>query len=354
MSLKICFICKTSYTNKDLLKDRFGRLYHLPIQLAELGAEVLVLCIDYRGKVKRSLKVGSVEFKSLPFGVFSALGAVKSISQEVKSFGANVIIGSGDSHIGAFGSMLAKKIGAKSVFDVYDYYPSFRTNHIPGMRSLFAKAVKEAHLVTCASKALVTKLKCDNQSILLVNNGVDLELFKPYGTHNENSGGTMPTIGYFGSITSSRGPILLDACRILREKYYPDLRLLLAGPVFNIELKERWIDYRGVLPQGEIPKLIYECDVVTLPYMTDDFNSHSGACKISEYIACQKPIVATAIADHVEIFSDVSESLSEPNAIKFSEAIRNQVEEPQVAILNDNFLWSEIAKTLFSSLKKLF
>lgn len=37
-TMNIHLLCKRYYTNKDLLNDRFGRLYHLPVQLAQLDA----------------------------------------------------------------------------------------------------------------------------------------------------------------------------------------------------------------------------------------------------------------------------------------------------------------------------
>lgn len=58
--MNIHLLCKRYYTNKDLLNDRFGRLYHLPVQLARLGAEVSVTAIDngiqssFRGSLEHS------------------------------------------------------------------------------------------------------------------------------------------------------------------------------------------------------------------------------------------------------------------------------------------------------------
>ena len=49
--MRIYLICKRYYTNKDLIKERFGRLYHLPKEWAANGAEVWVNAIDYREKL---------------------------------------------------------------------------------------------------------------------------------------------------------------------------------------------------------------------------------------------------------------------------------------------------------------
>jgi hypothetical protein len=44
--MKIHLLCKRYYTRKDLIRDRFGRLYHLPVQLSRLGLQVSVTAID--------------------------------------------------------------------------------------------------------------------------------------------------------------------------------------------------------------------------------------------------------------------------------------------------------------------
>ena len=56
--MRIHIICKRYYTNKDLIENQFGRLYHLPEQLVKYGAEVWVNAIDYRNK-DRNKRSGS-------------------------------------------------------------------------------------------------------------------------------------------------------------------------------------------------------------------------------------------------------------------------------------------------------
>ena len=44
--MRIAFLCKRHYTGKDVITDRFGRLYEIPHQLALLGHEVKAWCLD--------------------------------------------------------------------------------------------------------------------------------------------------------------------------------------------------------------------------------------------------------------------------------------------------------------------
>ena len=55
--MKILLLTKRQYTNKDLLDDRFGRLWVLPHAWAQGGHEVLGLCLSYAHKREASLDV---------------------------------------------------------------------------------------------------------------------------------------------------------------------------------------------------------------------------------------------------------------------------------------------------------
>ena len=203
------------------------------------------------------------------------------------------------------GLLIAKKLRIPFVFDVYDYYPVFKGNCIPGMKFMFRCAVKKARLVLCSSEPLLNRLACLNANRMLVENGVDAALFSPMEMSEARKVLQLEQesifVGYFGSINAARGPLLIEACRMLR-KDFPSLHLLLAGRIDDVDMKEPWIRYLGDLPQREIPALINACNVVTIPYADTPFNRMCGACKIAEYLACGKPIVATRISVHRQLF----------------------------------------------------
>ena len=177
--MKILFSCKSHYTNKDLLEHRFGRLYHLPVEIARLGAEITVLALDYRNVSIRERNAEGVTFETLPATPGKILGVPSAVLKRAKSFAPDIIIASGDSHIGYLGLFVSCRIGSRFVFDVYDYYPAFRGNRIPGFKAMFRKAVTGADLVLCASLPLLERLSGLNPERMLVENGVDRSLFKP-------------------------------------------------------------------------------------------------------------------------------------------------------------------------------
>ena len=354
--MKIFLLCKRDYTNKDLIQDRFGRLYHLPIQLLRLGAKVTVIAIDYRHPSPERHELEGVTFHTLPTTPIRLPGSIFALHRAIRINQPDLIIASGDSHIGYLGLWLAHLLGIPSVFDVYDYYPTFTSNRIPGMKTLFRKAVAGADLVLCASKPLMRKLSDLNKEVLLIENGVDRKLFRPRNQSQAKSSlgiaQKTPLLGYFGSISPARGPLLIEACRQLRAEL-PTLELLLAGPAFDVPINEPWIRYQGRVTQAAVADLISACDLVTVPYADNTCNAMSGACKIAEYLSCQKPVVATDVSGHREIFRFAPESLCKPNSRDMAEAIRRQLAHPRIAPFPDSMGWESIGRTLFDAITRL-
>lgn len=352
-TLKIFFLGKRYYTNKDLLKDRFGRLYHLPVRLARLGADVSVAAIDYRNPLSEEINAEGVTFRTTPATPTKLMGLPFHLYRSAQAARPDIIIASGDSHIGYIAMLIAQRLRARFVFDVYDYYPVFRGNRIPGMKALFRRAATNADLVLSASGALQQQLALLNQRTLLIENGVDKDLFAPADTSTARVSlglaQDITLIGFFGAIAPNKGPLLIEACRILLDQI-PSLKLLLAGKVTDVDINKPWIIYRGELPQDTVPALIAACDVVAVPLAKHPQNDLSGACKIAEYLACGKPVVATRVSCHEKIFKDAPNSLCDPDPDDMAAAIRRQLANPAVVSFPEYLSWSHIARTLYDAL----
>ncbi len=355
--MNIYFLCKRYYTNKDLINDRFGRLYHLPVQLKTHGNHVLVDAIDYRNRTEITVDEAGVFFHTIPATPTKIPRFLWDAYRNACIAKPDVLIASGDIYIGYLGLWIARRLGVPFVYDVYDYYPSFRINRFEGLAWLFDHTVKNAALVLCASEPLLQKVLTGlNQNALLIENGVDTALFNKGDHLRARLAMKLMTdiqlVGYFGSITPSRGPLLIEACRKVKLAL-PNLRLVLAGRVTDVCLDEPWIDYFGEMEQSDIPKLIQACDVVCVPYADDTFNSMSGACKIAEYLACGKPVVATRVSNHEQIFKDAPSSICDPDPADVAEAILSQFENTQIALFPEELAWQSIGQKLYEALTKL-
>jgi glycosyltransferase involved in cell wall biosynthesis len=357
--MKFCLLCKRHYTNKDLLDDRFGRLYHLPGQLSHLGHKGLVVAADYKSSVKKKLQIPGVDFYSLPLSPRHFFTFFIETYRSFKCLSPDVLIASGDSYLGAVGLLYARMLRIPFIFDIYDDYTTFGSCKIPGMIKLLYYSIRKADLVITASISLRRQISQFNESVLTIENGTDLSRFKPLHRNTVRSKLSIKkdkkVIGFFGSITRNRGVgTLIEAISILKTSY-PNIVLLIAGKDnFQLKLNKPFIDYRGMLPQEEIPVLINACDVVVIPYLSERHEEMTNACKISEYLACEVPVVATRVASHAEIFSDAAQGICEPGNVEdMASAIRNQLELPQIVNFPDNLTWENLGQKLSDALEKV-
>lgn len=357
--MKFALLCKRHYTNKDLLNDRFGRLYHLPAQLGVRGYEGLVLAVDYRGGVASRISSPGVTFESMPLRPLTPLSLFWRLWRRVRSFRPDLVLASGDGYLGALGLHFARRMDVPFVFDIYDDYRVFRSARIPGAARLFSRAVNGADLLVYASAEFRAKLTAGDRNVCLVENGVDPELFRPMdkvGARDELGLNRSDTIvGFFGSMAAKRGvETLVSAAQLLRREI-PGLRLLLAGQNdLNLDISRPEIDYRGNLPQGRIPTLINACDVVVIPYHPDPQVSVSNACKIAEYLACEVPIVATRVSNHDEILTPMRQGLCRPQDVEdLARAIRQQLRAPELVAFDKRLTWESLGKHLSERLSQL-
>ena len=350
--LKIVLVCKRLYTNKDLFDDQFGRLFHIPVQLAKLEHEVTVIALDYKsGRPQQVVELQAVRFISFPVASVSGVTfMVYRLYRELRRISPQVLIASGDIYIGGLTALMAYLLNRPWIFDVYDDYRCFASARIPGMKSLFRKLIFSADHVLVASKPLKKLLGSSSSSLTVVENGVDLSLFRPLERAVCRKRLNIPTtdvvVGFFGSIEDKRGTkILLEAAQSILPKY-PTLRVLLAGKNnLSLELKGAHIDYRGMQPQTFLPTMINACDVVTIPYELDPQVEMSNPCKVAEYLACHIPVVVTKVSNMSEIFASTPEVLAQPGSVEsLAEALLRQLKEPTFTPLPDGLSWFDLAQ----------
>lgn len=347
---KLLFITKRHYTNKDLVIDRFGRLFHLPMQLVQNGYDCRIITADYQSNRVEEFNISELFFLSLPFKLGRLAVFFNRCRQTVRQVNPDIIIASGDTHFGAIGLIFARLARIPFVFDVYDDYTVFGSNKLPGMKRLFWKVITKSDAVTCSSEPLMIKLSRQHRSVTVIENGVDTRLFKPLPrqlARNKlqiDQGDTV--IGYFGFMGPKYGiKELVTATRKLRSTY-PRIRLLLAGKTHDhIGIDEPYIDYRGEVNQKEIPLFINSSDVVIIPYLTDGQISVSNPCKLSEYLACDAPIVSTRVSNIPGILSDIPEALCNPgDADDMAKAIKWQLKTRRLVPFPERLKWEALGK----------
>jgi glycosyltransferase involved in cell wall biosynthesis len=158
------------------------------------------------------------------------------------------------------------------------------------------------------------------------------------------------TIGYSGTPTAKDG--ILDLIRsfgILNKKY-PNTHLLVIGDLTNGEtivpdLKNyaksymdlENISFTGLVSHERIPDLLNSCQILAMTRHNGIFAQAGFPTKLSEYFACKKPVLTTAVGDISKYFTNREDLiLTEPENI---ESIVNGFED----LLNDKQLADKIS-----------
>jgi glycosyltransferase involved in cell wall biosynthesis len=358
IDLNILLVCKRHYTNKDLISDRFGRLFHFPKVWREKGNQVTVLAADYLSFSNSTHEIAGVTFHSLGFPSlgFDFLHRINAIARTRKY---DLVIGSCDSHFGYIALKLAKKLGIPFVFDLYHHYADFGTNRIPGMKAMYYSSLANANLVVCDSKPLKEKIQPFNNNTHIAPQGTDPSIFKSLPREQCIRELCLdPARKYIGYTGTLDNRFDYDCLIQAMEKITGNdtsICLLIAGTnLSGYYLNRDFIHYLGELPQERIPVVINACEVMCIPYKLTDLASTCNPCKLSEYIACGLPIVASAISNVTDYLPVSRELCYVPgDAASLSESLLRQLATPVTETPSEELTWETIGSNYLDELYKL-
>ena len=141
--MKILFLTKRHYMAKDLLKDRYGRFYELPIALAESGFDVLVTCLSYYDDGDSNglqRQEGGVKWQSYYIGRNPLSGIVRYyrvLCRLIAQIKPDVIVGASDSIHVIIADKLARKFNLPCCMDLYDNFESYGQMKLPGLERFY-------------------------------------------------------------------------------------------------------------------------------------------------------------------------------------------------------------------------
>lgn len=338
--LKILFITKRYYMSKDLIKDRYGRFYELPLYLSMHGHEVHLVCHSYRKDKPLSLKVNdrfSVSSWSLGLNPLSGLARhYHKLEQIILKDKPDLIIAASDCFQIILASRLARKYSIPLVADLYDNFLSYPASRLPGVASLFARALRQADLVTVVSSELAKLIASDKKihhPVKVIVNGVTscfakhpdrMEARKKYGFESNQY-----VIGTAGSLHTDKGIAILIETFIELAAERPELRLVLAGPgKHGLSLPDSpVVSYLGNLPHQEIPLLFSALDLGVICIQNTAFGKYCFPQKFYEMVACKLPMVASAVGEMVFLMKGYPELLFKPDSREqLKHAIRYQIQ----------------------------
>ncbi len=174
-----------------------------------------------------------------------------------------------------------------------------------------------------------------------VKNEEVIELREKLGVSNYT------VIGYIGQLYPWKGvDSLLEAISFLPDKLRRKIRVLIVGGSYNqeylIKLREMTkslslsniVKYTGFVNPREVPKYLKAIDIAVIPTPDTVLGREAMPIKIFEYMISGKPIIATDIPPHRQIFEECSSKIGvlvKPDDPKdLAEAIAELVEKPDL------------------------
>lgn len=355
--------------SKDVILDRYARLYEIPNQLALLGHEIECFCLSYQNHDEGFWDETNAE-KKLKWCSKSYIGIQKAkiltypflLLDKLKKYRPDLIIAASDIPHIVMGSWCAKKLSVPFVVDLYDNFEAYGQAKIPFLKSLFHKALDSAKLISTTSISLAEKIKMEHPTVpnlFPMPSVINKELFKTGDQIAARKVLNLPLdkkmIGTAGGLTKMKGiDDLFNAWSLIRQKH-DDIYLVLAGPTEDMTPlpDDDRVIYLGLLPHQDIVYLFQALDVGILCIPDDLFGQYCFPQKAYEMMATNLPIVSTAIGDMAHLLQHSPHMLyTAQNEQELALNVIRQLEIcdlPSIEILD----WKQSIKSLSDHLQYL-
>jgi glycosyltransferase involved in cell wall biosynthesis len=343
--MRIAFLCKRRYMSKDVIDDRYARLYEIPSQLARRGHDVLGLCLGYYDETEgdwlheagpgRLRWIARSRSRMSPAAL---LGYPKQALAILRAFSPDVVIGASDAPHVVFGSWLAGRLGVPYAADLYDNFESFGLSRLPGLIPLFRRAVRNADLVSCTSDALadyVRETYRSNGAVLSLPSTVDKSVFHPRDRAACRRGLALPLdaklVGTAGGLHSDKGVGVLYKAFDRLQRAGTDAELVLAGPTdgkLAVPSGGR-VHYLGLLPHARVAELFAALDIGVIYVRDTPFGRYCFPQKAYEMAACGLTIAAADVGAMHALLAPWPETLYPPDDdAALADILRSMLQRP--------------------------
>lgn len=214
-------------------------------------------------------------------------------------------------------------------------------------------------------EVLVAEYSIETDKITIIPNGANVDLFKPMDTNQArrqlNLSGTDYFVTFIGMLAAWQGVEYLIRSAPYILKGYPEGKFLIVGDgpmkeelikvAKNIGVSDSII-FTGMFPYDKVPLYINASDVCVVP--KKPMASGYSPLKLYEYMACEKPVVATRTGGF-EILEDNNAGLlvNPENLQEFAEAIIKLLQDPELRkqmgdngrkYVVENHSWESVAR----------
>lgn len=242
----------------------------------------------------------------------------------------------------------------------------------------FNQASKIIAVSTAIKSQLIRAWNIDPAKIVVVPNGVDVEMFDPNKVFAADEKTALKPLGghlvlFTGSFLPWHGVDILIRAFSEIEKDYPLTRLLLIGDgptlksmqdlSIDLGIREK-VFFIGEVPHKEIPEYLKAADICVAPYKELPVDLWFSPLKLFEYMAMAKPIIASnagQISDVID--SEVSGLLVKPDNIEDlsnsivrlleSDVLRESLGKNAQKIAREKYSWDEQVKKIEKVLEEV-
>ncbi|NCB41866.1 MAG: glycosyltransferase family 1 protein [Clostridia bacterium] len=197
-----------------------------------------------------------------------------------------------------------KLLCSRTIYDCVDKHSAY-----PGL--INAKVVDEmeenlaakAGTVFATAQGLYDKLLAYNSNTHLIPNGADYALFSKVLSMKKKDVKTI-----FGFVGMLQECIDYDCLKAVAVEF-PQAKVVLIGralPGVDLSWIKEYpnIEWKGLIPQEELPLMIKDFDVCLNIFADNELSRDVSPLKFYEYLATGKPIVSTPVPCQVKDFSD--------------------------------------------------
>lgn len=368
--MKIAFLCKRRYMSKDVVVDRYARLYEIPRQLAKLGHHVRGYCLNYHpgedGWWEHDGGPGLLHWESRSLGplyVPALLAYPPRMLGRLREFQPDLLIGASDIPHVALTRWLASRLGVPYAVDLYDNFEGFGQAKIPGFVHALRWGTRRAGLVTTTSEPLrhlvIDEYGMNAATVRAMPSSVDKSVFHPMDKADARRDLALPVdaklVGTAGALYRDKGigPLYTAWERLSAAR--TDVHLVLAGP-FRPDLPPpagHRVHYLGHLAHAHIVKLFSALDVGVVSVLDTDFGRYCFPQKAYEMLACGLPVVAANVGAMSDLFRASPSALFSPaDPEGLADAVLNHLNDqtvPDIPVPD----WTELIKGIEPALRSL-
>jgi glycosyltransferase involved in cell wall biosynthesis len=194
------------------------------------------------------------------------------------------------------------------IYDVMDELSAFK-GAPAALRDQDRAMLKQADITFTGGVSLYRARLPYSSNIHLFPSGVEIAHFARAAAGNLQQPADIahmaaPILGYFGVVDERMDLPLLARLA----EAHPEWNIVMLGPVIKIDPTELPqapnLHFLGMKDYQELPAYLARFDVALVPFAMNEATRYLSPTKTLEYLAANKPVVSTPIADIVELYGD--------------------------------------------------